>query len=517
MMLTLIPYEAEPPPSNVPLSDLLDDLLRLQERIITGTERETAVLSLEHTAGERVASILNLLNYVVMRREDLRPLQERLAAAGLSSLGRGEPHVLTNINRVIDVLSLAVGKPPGGAGGSGVANDPGHRLLRQRSERMFGCARAERSAYILVTLPTDASINVRLVEQLIAAGMDTARINCAHDDTHVWLGMLENLRHAASLAKRSCPVLMELGGHKIRTANVVYASRSSGKLSGKTRPGRVRQDDWLVLCKQADSPETYAALFEVPVRAVIACTCPDIIDQLHAGETAWIDDGKIGTVIRDRRGDAALLQVNRDGPRGARIKPEKGLNFPETRLNLPTLSDKDKQDLEFVSQHADLVGLSFTERADDVLYLQSLLQTLGAGHKPIIAKIETATGVHNLPQIICRALAANIDLGIMIARGDLAIELGSVRMAEVQEEILWLCETAHIPVIWATQVLESLAKKGVASRAEITDAAMSVRADCVMLNKGVYIEHAVGVLGDVLQRMEAHQFRKISRMRALHW
>jgi pyruvate kinase len=261
----------------------------------------------------------------------------------------------------------------------------------------------------------------------------------------------------------------------------------------------------------------FDALFDVPVKAVITCSCPDIIKQLQMNEPVWIDDGKIGSVIREKRGDAALLQVNRVGPRGARVKADKGLNFPDTRLDLPALSAGDMQALQFVSQHADMVGLSFAESAGDVLYLREQLKRHGADNVPIIAKIETARAVNNLPDIISGSLARNVKLGIMVARGDLAIELGSVRMAEIQEEILWVCEAAHIPVIWATQVFESLARNGIASRPEITDAAMAARAECVMLNKGSFIDYAVSILSDVLQRMGDHQYKNISRLRALHW
>lgn len=104
----------------------------------------------------------------------------------------------------------------------------------------------------------------------------------------------------------------------------------------------------------------------------------------------------------------------------------------------------------------------------------------------------------------------------LIARGDLAVEIGYQRLAEMQEEILWLCEAAHVPVIWATQVLENLVKKGIPSRAEITDAAMAERAECVMLNKGAYITEAVTILDDVLTRMQAHQLKKTPQLRALH-
>jgi pyruvate kinase len=105
--------------------------------------------------------------------------------------------------------------------------------------------------------------------------------------------------------------------------------------------------------------------------------------------------------------------------------------------------------------------------------------------------------------------------GVMIARGDLAVECGYQRLAEIQEEILWICEAAHVPVIWATQVLESLAKKGIPSRSEITDAAMGERAECVMLNKGPYAVTAVRVLTDILRRMQAHQEKKRSMLRQL--
>ena len=103
----------------------------------------------------------------------------------------------------------------------------------------------------------------------------------------------------------------------------------------------------------------------------------------------------------------------------------------------------------------------------------------------------------------------------MVARGDLAVEMGFERLAEVQEEILWLCEAAHVPVVWATQVLETMAQTGRPSRAEVTDAAMSGRAECVMLNKGPHVVEAVRFLDDVLRRMQRHQKKKRAMLRKL--
>ena len=156
------------------------------------------------------------------------------------------------------------------------------------------------------------------------------------------------------------------------------------------------------------------------------------------------------------------------------------------------------------------------QSADDIARLQDEL----AARRPdwrrlgIIAKVETAQAVTHLPDIIVRA-AGRQPFGVMIARGDLAVALGFERLAEMQEEILWLCESAHVPVIWATQVLEELVKSGLPTRGEMTDAAMAGRAECVMLNKGPNVGEAITALRGLLQRMAEHQSKKTSRLRAL--
>jgi pyruvate kinase len=162
-----------------------------------------------------------------------------------------------------------------------------------------------------------------------------------------------------------------------------------------------------------------------------------------------------------------------------------------------------------------MVGLSFVRRVRDVELLQGHLTRLGAGNVGIVLKIENRTAFEHLPDLLLAAMRSP-QLGVMIARGDLAVEMGWERLAEVQEEILWLVEAAHVPVIWATQVLETLAKRGMPSRAEITDAAMGERAECVMLNKGPHILEAIEALDDILGRMQAHQHKKRSMLRKLY-
>ena len=248
--------------------------------------------------------------------------------------------------------------------------------------------------------------------------------------------------------------------------------------------------------------------------AQIGISHQQVIKALHIGDSVWVDDGKIGAMVEALTEQGALLRITHVRAKGALIRSGKGVNFPDTELTLPALTEKDLQDLDFVCQHADILGYSFVQSKEDIDRLMGELQQRDAVELPVIAKIETQKAVKNLPEIILSSMGRT-RLGVMIARGDLAVELGSVRMAEIQEEILWLCEAAHVPVVWATQVLETLAKQGVQSRPEITDAAMSVRAECVMLNKGPCIGEAVTVLNEILQRMQQHQHKKTSQLRAL--
>lgn len=164
-----------------------------------------------------------------------------------------------------------------------------------------------------------------------------------------------------------------------------------------------------------------------------------------------------------------------------------------------------------------MIGYSFVQTGADIAALREELarHLPGARNGPgLVLKIETQRAVRNLPELIVHA-AGQLPTAVMIARGDLAIELGFRRIAEVQEEILWLCEAANVPVIWATQVLEGMAKNGLPTRAEVTDAAMASRAECVMLNKGPHIVDAIRMLDDVLVRMEAHQHKKTAQLRVL--
>lgn len=248
--------------------------------------------------------------------------------------------------------------------------------------------------------------------------------------------------------------------------------------------------------------------------AKISCQMPEIFDLAKEGEPVKLNDGKIEGIIQQITPETIRIKITLASENGSSLNEEKGINFPETNITLPRLTDKDLKDLDFICQNADLLALSFVHTSEDVQNLIQEIQKRKAHHLGIILKIETQNGFNNLPWLLLTGMQ-HFSLGVMIARGDLAVECGWVRLAEVQEEILWLCEAAHIPVVWATQVLENLAQKGIPSRAEITDAAMSQRAECVMLNKGPYILKAIETLNEILNKMQNHQLKKSAQLRKL--
>lgn len=249
--------------------------------------------------------------------------------------------------------------------------------------------------------------------------------------------------------------------------------------------------------------------------ARIGCTLAEIFDYAHPHETVLFDDGRIGGRIVRTTPDTLTIRVEHAADSGSKLRADKGINIPDTTLPISALTRKDLADLPLVAELADLVEMSFVRDPADVERLIEQLDRLGAGHLGVILKIETRQAFEHLPQLLLTAMRRS-RIGVMIARGDLAVECGYHQLAELQEEILWCCEAAHLPVIWATQVLEQLAKTGNPSRAEISDAAMSERAECVMLNKGPYVGEAVVVLDAILQHAARRHYKTKTLLPSLH-
>jgi pyruvate kinase len=196
------------------------------------------------------------------------------------------------------------------------------------------------------------------------------------------------------------------------------------------------------------------------------------------------------------------------------IKEGKGINFPDSEISISSLTEFDKTCLPFICEHADMVGYSFVRYPSDLSGLHEALRKISVQPPHVIIKIETTEAVKNLPQLLLCGMQQKA-FGVMIARGDLAVEIGFERMGEIQEEILWICEAAHVPVVWATQVLETLNKSGMATRSEITDATHAAMAECIMINKGDHTIEVIETLRDILRRTGGHHIKKRFTFRPL--
>ena len=477
--------------------DLLKRLIWLRNQVdCEGTERfkkwESWIVR-----DEFIESGKNLANYLALRKHDLRVLQRELSPLGLSSLGRLESKVLPALDAVIASLAKISDSPK-----SKKYPHPdqekiqfGQKLLKKRSNEIFGHSSSH--IRIMVTLSGESADQPESIENLVIRGMDVARINCAHDDRATWEALIHHVRTASAKTGNSCRVMMDLAGPKARITGVTFPQEQKRVFSGDT-------------IYLSDTPELIGE-----DHITMKVSIPHISKMLPKGMEVWIDDGKIGAKVAGHTETGCYLEVFHSGQKGTKLSHSKGINFPGIAIGR-ALCDTDIKNLDFMIGNADIIGYSFIQKAEDIDLLEREIskRVNDTFTIPLVAKIETELAVQNLPEIIVRA-AGRYPLAIMIARGDLAVEIGYERLAEIQEEILWLAEAAHIPVIWATQVLERLVKKGVRSRAEITDAAMSVRAECVMLNKGAYVPEAIEILRDLYKRMNQHQEKKSPQLRAL--
>ncbi|HEX6309906.1 MAG TPA: pyruvate kinase [Longimicrobiales bacterium] len=491
------PGAGDPALTSRVLDRLALEVQQLRQDLLAGEAEFEDELARVHP--DNRASARNLVHYLALRRHDVRALQLRLARVGLSSLGRSESHVLVTVDRVLAMLALARGGEPAEVEPPPVGFRQGERILARNARRLLGVRRPHRAVRIMVTLPREAADEPRFAHDLIAAGMDCARINCARDDAAAWAAMADNVRAAQLVLGRECRILADLGGRKLRTGPVAGGAKRLLVAIG---------DRFEMLCDTEATPVRDGSLPR------IACSAPALFDAARPGQPIWFDDGAIGGVIEQRTDTGLLIRVTHARPEGSKLRPDRGINVPETVLLLPAVTAKDLLDLASVVDWTDAIELSYVQEPQDVLALHDVLDRHGAHDVNVVLKIETRLGFSNLPRLLLTAMRRRT-CGVMIARGDLAVEAGFERMAEMQEEILWIAEAAHVPTIWATQVMDELATHGTLSRAEITDAAMSARAEAVMLNKGPFIVDAIRALDDILARMKDHQSKKRALYRAL--
>lgn len=614
------------------IDQLIDDLMAAEDAHRDQIDRVAA----RHRSGAA-----NLVHYTALRSHDIRSLQARLADIGATRLSTTEPAVIPRLKAARNVLSAYLGEPMKYTADE-VRNafTDADEILEANSDLLLGEVKEHTHSRIMVTLPTEAGDDPGLVRGFAEAGMELARINCAHDDPVVWERMIANVKDAAKALGREIAVAMDLAGPKLRTGAIapgpaVDRTRVTRTNIGEVitpaklwivpntvgddvvlppeKPGRptltiqvdpgwlgslavgselkfhdnrdvkraftvaeiyddARGDGSNIRAAFATGPQnaylSNSTLIEhdwertrvsgiapseqrlrlytgdnlvlttdqTPVdpsdsgRKIIGCTLPEAVRAIEPGHTVLFDDGAISAEAIEKRevGEhtEVTLRITRAGENGTRLAAYKGINLPDTYLPLPSLTDEDMEAFRFVAKHGDIVNVSFIRGArdvDDVLQaLERIAQEREADDGPeagertrnlgVVLKIETIPAYENLASVLLEGMR-HPNLGIMVARGDLAVELGFHRLAEVPRFIMNMAESAHVPTILATQVLESLAKSGLPTRAEITDAAYALRAEAVMLNKGPHITDAIRILNRMSRKLGTSQRKNRVQLR----
>lgn len=565
-------------------------------------------------------SALNLVHYRALRSQDIRELQKKLRNLGLTRLARAESHVVASLQSLRSILQAMMEPKPVRFKKAPVSIKKGEKLLQKNTNALLGRRKKSKRVRIMVTLPGESVQNGKLVPSLVAAGMDAARINCAHDNATVWKQLIDQVRESSRKAQRNVRISVDLGGPKIRTGimrpgpkvasfapernnlgfvispavvwfappevpapvegelhlpvspqwcerveegDVIFFEDTRGKerrlqvnkvLDGgfwaggydrsfvttgtplfidgkdiqKEPIGELPPAEEYILLNTGDrlilhrepipgEPAEYDQDGNLLREAHISCTNEKIFEQLRPGKRILFDDGKIEGVVENvEPGEQIDVRITYAKEGGQKLRADKGINLPDSNLSIQGLTRKDREDLSFLAEHVDIVNMSFVNTTSDVRDLLDEMEQLGVRDRlGVILKIETQQGYDHLTEILLAAMET-FPIGVMIARGDLAIECGWENMPRIQEEILSICMAAHVPDIWATQVLENMAKKGLPSRAEVTDAAMAQRAECVMLNKGPYIVRTIQMLNDILEDMKDYQIKKLPMLPALN-
>lgn len=335
-----------------------------------------------------------------------------------------------------------------------------------------------------------ASSSKTILKKLIFAGVDVFRLNFSHGNYDEFSQIISDIHALNKKLETHVSILADLQGPKIRIGNIAGGElelKKNDELTFSTQPVEDGSDKIFINYKHFPA-------------------------DVHKGEKILLDDGKITMIVTEITSDSevkARVQI------GGKLMSRKGVNLPDTEISLPSLSEKDKEDIEFITDHEiDWVGLSFVRTAKDVEELRDLIRKVAKNHTPsIIAKIEKPEAVKNIEAIM------EVAQGIMIARGDLGVEVPLHRVPVIQKRIVKRCLEMNKPVIIATQMMEGMMYNLRPTRAEVNDVANSVMdgADALMLSGetsvGNYPVETVETMEKIIREVEIYEdiYHKIQK------
>lgn len=322
-----------------------------------------------------------------------------------------------------------------------------------------------------------ASDSEEVLRKLIEKGLNAARLNFSHGSHEEHGKRIDLVKKLRDEMKKPVSIILDTKGPEIRTGNF-----KEGKVE------LLEGQDFIISTRQLDGDNT-----------ICSVTYEKLHEDLKAGDTVLIDDGLIGLRVERIEGQDIYCKVQNGGP----VSNHKGVNVPNVKINLPALTEKDIADIKFgIEQGIDIIAASFVRKASDVLAIRKVLEKNGGDGILIVSKIENQEGVDNLDEII------KFSDGIMVARGDLGVEIPTEDVPIVQKLIIEKCNKAGKPVITATQMLDSMMRNPRPTRAEASDVANAIfdGTDAIMLSgetaSGKYPLEAVATMARIAEKTE---------------
>lgn len=319
-----------------------------------------------------------------------------------------------------------------------------------------------------------------LMRKLIQEGMDIARFNFSHGDHEEQKARMDMLKKIRKEEGKYTAILLDTKGPEIRT----------GLLKDGQKVQLVEGDTFVLTTEEIEGDSTRVSI-----------TYDGLVEDVEIGGKILIDDGLIELKVEDIKGKDIICKVINGGELGQR----KGVNVPNVPIRLPAITEKDKEDIRFgAEQDVDFIAASFVRNAECIREIKALLRECGAPYTPVIAKIENKEGIDNLDEILA------IADGIMVARGDLGVEIPAEEVPYIQKMMINKCKECYKPVITATQMLDSMMRNPRPTRAEVTDVANAVYdgTDAVMLSgetaQGKYPVEALKMMVQICENTESH-------------
>ena len=322
-----------------------------------------------------------------------------------------------------------------------------------------------------------ASESIDTLKELIKSGLNVCRLNFSHGNYEEHGKRIDNIKAARNEMKLPIAILLDTKGPEIRT----------GKFSSP-EVNLVEGQNFIITMEDVLGDETKCTV-----------SYKELVNDVKPGNQILIDDGLVGLAVKEIKGQEILCIVQNAGT----IKDNKGVNVPNVKINLPAITPKDKKDIEFgIEQGIDFIAASFVRKASDVLAIREILEENNATNIQIISKIENQEGVDNIDEIL------EVSDGLMVARGDLGVEIPTEDIPIVQKELIKKCNILGKPVITATQMLDSMIRNPRPTRAEVTDVANAIfdGTDAIMLSgetaAGKYPLESVKTMASIAIRAE---------------